>query len=501
MELYDRVSGPAEKMSKAAEHFEKSMLKAGQSTERVARAQKELSAERIAVMTEGAHLAVEAVDELLGKLVEFGRETLHAADYERTSGIIFESFAGSAAGGAALFEKAQDFASKAGIKIHDAVDIFENLAKGRVKDTGEDFFVLAQAATDLGYRTHQSAASVADGFTKILTKNQLASHELRRLTELGIPVEILGRHLGVTATNAEELAAALNGKHISGSKAVQAIVSSLEELEGGRIGNITKSIGEGFEGASNRISGAWEKALGAFSKTDAFKHILEDMEKIAKSMEDPKFIKSVTDFASAMTSVAESMAKIVPSAKTIHNVFGGGFGDDLSDRFDRGAEQVKANQEGKGKSYFDGGLFAQWLRARAEKSSKDGSYFNGGLVGRWFKERGEKNAQEEIKGYSGPAGIDAHSPSRVFERLGGHAADGFSLGYIANRDDTLGIPTASRPSAAATQTPHRLELHQTFEIHAAHGVDLEELARRISELSVTSLESPLESLALSMGSM
>lgn len=480
MELYDRVSAPAEKMSKAAERFEKSMHKAGASTEKMAKAQKELSAERIAVMTEAVKLGVEAFEHITEKVIEFGREILNVADAERSNELIFKSLAGSAEGGAKLFESAQEYAKKAGISNKEAVDIFRTLAKGNVKDLGENFFILAQAAGDLGARTGQSAASIADAFGKIITKNQLASHELRGLAELGVPVAILAKHLGVTATNAEELGTALNGRKISGGQAVQALISSLAELEGGKIGQLRKDLGGGFEGASNRVSNAWEKALASFGKTQAFTDIIGLMNKMADRMEDPRFISAVSDFASSMASAAKALASMAPSVETIHNVFGGGLGEKLAGRIE------KAQVEGPDPKTLEG-------------------WFSSTKLGKWWGTVGEENAQKHIEGFAGPGGIDAHSPSKVFERLGGYSADGFSAGYQSKKDDALGIPSRSATQAPATGTSsgtgHRLELHQQFTIHAGTGMDVDALARKVVELSATNLQGPLENLAISVGTM
>jgi Tape measure protein len=475
-EIVDRMSGPAEKMSKEVDKVSKSIDGANSATERMVKAQKEISAERIAFLTEGAHLAAEGIELLTDKVIEFGREVLRTADAERSSQLILSSLVGSSEGGAQLFEKAEDYASKAGIKIQSAVEIFRTLAAGGVKDVGENVFVLAQAAGDIGARTNTSAESVVASFKRILLTNQLTGREVRSAADsMGIPVEILGKKLGISADNAKDLGTALDAKKLSGGDAVNALVASLQQLEGGQIGKLRQDLGEGFEGASNRIANSWDKTLGSFQKTQAFQDILKYMDHIAVTLEDPAFGKAIEGFASSMLSVAKWLEQIVPSAQTLHNLFGGGLGEKAADLISSLNGDDKPDTE---KSWYNG----------AWNVSK---FFDGGK--RQFK------AQEEGFKEAG----EIRSPSKVYERFGAFSAQGFNQGFGKNVEDELTLPEAIAPSRGQSATGHgaSVNVHNTFNLHDVGQMDIETLAQRIAEISASALTSPLENLAISIGGM
>lgn len=471
MELYDKVSGPAEKMSKATEHFEHSMEKAGGSTEKMAKAQKQLSAERIAVMTEVAHLGVEAFDELTEKVVEFGKELLEASDYERTTQIVFEAMAGSAVGGAALFEKAQDYANKAGISIKESVGLFKTLTAGGIKDQGQDLFILAQAAGDVGLMTGASAQSIVQSFADIQSKGELTGRQLQQFVG-AIPMDQLAKKLGVASGSFHDLQEQLTKNPASAQKGIQAIIATLQDAEGGSLGNIRKKVGEGFEGASERISNAMHKAMGAFSETEGFKHLIEDMDRLAKRIEDPAFATSISNIATNMLKLAEATARVV---------------EKLGELAGWGAKQY--SKEGFLYKYTLGGGTGAALRDGFDKAKElfqDSGTAIGGAI-----ETGTKTR------------LGVRSPSKVFEEIGGYSAEGFSIGYLNQKNDSLGVPTTTGAPAGGTQssTGHMIHVHQNFTIHAEQGMDIEELAHRINETAATRLQSPLEELALSMGTL
>lgn len=485
LELYDRVSGPAEKMSKATEHYEKSMNKAGESTDKMAKAQKELSAEKFAIMGEIAHQGAEAIEGMLEKVVEFGAELLKASDFAKSTEIIFSSLAGSKGGGKELFEYTEEYASKASITMQEAAGIFKELAKsGSIAQTGQNLFAFAQIAGDLSARTGQSTTAIAGMFSKIASLGQLNPRGVMQLGELGIPVEILAKHLGVTATNAEGLGKALAGNLPSGQKALQAIAESLAQMEGGKVGGIVKDLGDGtIKGHANKFGDALEKAMANFANTQGFERVLSLIDKMTARVGDPAFVKAISDFANAMVTAAEALERMLPSAKTLQLTLGGGGGSNAVGLID------KIKEKGFGTAILD---------RFHEMNGNSKSGFAGG-----WSQSGKDNAEESNAGFA--EGIEAHSPSKVYERFGKYAADGFNIGFGNGADDLLGVPSStSAPGGGgvnSTAGRGHTHVHQEFNITAAPGMDIEALAHRISELSATSLQSPLESLAISMGTM
>lgn len=482
LELYDRVSGPAEKMSKATERFEHSMKKAGDATEKMAKAQKELSAERIAVMTEAVRLASEAIDELITKFFEVGEEILNTSDYAKRTQLLFKEITGGSDGGKEMFETAEEYADKAGLKFKDVVATFQALtSSGMIATTRDNLSAFAQLSGDIAFKTGQSTTAVAGLFSNIAGFNKLDPRQLKELTKLGIPVEILGRHLGVSANNIDDLSAALADKLPSGQKALQAIAASWAEMHGGLVGGGIKSLADGtIEGHANRFADAMERAFSSFSNTEGFARVLALIDKLTDRVKDPEFVKAVSNFASALVRAAEAMERMIPSATAINGIFGGG--ESYS------ATKARLEKENPAKGGFLGLFTHHEVQVQG--------YSDG------WSESGKQNAIDQNKGFA--EGIEAHSPSKVYERFGKYAADGFNIGFSSNTDDLAGTPSSTPAPRAGSNSAAgggRVNVHQEFNISAAAGVDIEDLAQRISAMSATALESPLESLAISMGTM
>ena len=487
LELYDRVSGPAEKMTRATERFDKSMKHAGESTERMAKAQKELSAERIAVMTEFARLGAEAIEEMAIKVVEFGEELLKTADYARTTNIIFASLTGSSAGGEKLFADAEEYASKAGIKIQESVEIFRTLASSQIPNTAQNFFKLAQAAGDIGHRSNQSAVQVVQAFADISNRGQLTSLALRQFVH-GIDMTEFAKQLGVASGNYGDLEKRLSDKSrpISAEVGLQAFLYTLQKMQGGTFGNITKQIGEGLGGRSQQADECLGRVAGELLEDGGVSESSRSSRQATARLEDPAFTKAINDFASSMVTAAEALEKMVPSAKTLHDTLGGGYGEKAATGLDKVSEKLRSPKVVQTEQNF--GL--------------------AGLLGAFFddsdqEDLGANAAQKLQDGFKNKN--EQHSPSRVFERFGKLSAEGFEIGFNAKSNDVFASPAFAKHGGLTGATPaahSKLELHQEINIHGTpSGMSSEDIAKRIVELSATALQSPLENLAISMGAL
>ena len=497
LELIDKVSAPADKMSKHVHETHESFLEAAVGAKEFERALDGL-AEKFTLF-ELAKGAAELAEKLIDVGVEMGKDALKAADFERTSGLVLATLSGSTEESEKLLERVKHFANEAGISIADSMDLFRDQLAAGAKDVGSNFEIIAQAATDIGHLTGRSARSVEQAFSDIQSRGELTGRSLNAFVG-ALPFDKLAKKLGVVSGSWEELTKKLSESPVKAGKGIQAILNALADEEGGKIGKLSVDIGKGFEGSFQKIKNSWDELLGKFGETQAFQDIIHIMDRLAHSLEPgqeggkklalvvERIAKTTEDFLKPLLEpggldrAIEKFSTLANNLATIVNLLAKLSGAALS------APGWIAKQ------YSSEG----WLFSGLGKAAASGVESAEEL----FHSAGQRLAQANVRGFASRDGIDSHSPSKVFERLGGYAAEGFNQGYEKDKDDAIGVPSATpSPATGDSSHSHRLELNQTFTINAGPGVGLEELAQRIVHLSATSLQGPLETLSISLGGM
>lgn len=106
------------------------------------------------------------------------------------------------------------------------------------------------------------------------------------------------------------------------------------------------------------------------------------------------------------------------------------------------------------------------------------------------------------KAFAGKDGIDAHSPSRVFEELGRFSAEGYARGFAGSGDvgATLGQLAASSAEGGGAGRGGTVHIHEgAFPIHVQGGGDAEETARQLRPVLLREIIALFEGLGMEVG--
>jgi hypothetical protein len=502
LELVDKMSGTADKMSKALEKVQTRTHAAGKESDdffgRVSAANKRVAdeflegfAEKFAVF-EMAKGAAEIVGELAEKVldlgVEFAKSSLEAGLFEQKSAIAFEKLSGSAEQGKAVMEEAKGFANQFAISYAESAELFKTgLLKGLDFTGPNSITKFAQVGVDLEKMGLGSAKSIVAAFGDVQEKGQLTARSLMAFKETGINFEMLGQKLGFASSKMgkggafDNLTEGLTKHAIPASKALPAILDVLGS-KFGVIGGSAEKMGNLVDGQIQKLKNAWEDLLGRVAESgaldkvatiigkiadsmtgaagarwaDLFDRLFESVSKFLEPLSTDEGMKSFTnglyEFAHAVSQVLNVVEKALPPIAKLVGFWAEGVGDTLL-----GA-----------KSIFDkvADIPSSFSRPAAPKGPDINTMS-------WDD--------------AAAAGLlPAHGS-------GGHF-DTPHVAVVGDEPETI-IPD----SVAGAMTRVHAPISQVINVHGVSGVDLEQLARMLHRLGLGELQGALDTLAQQMG--
>lgn len=499
--LDDKTSGPLSKMISAMERFSKGTENAGKSVDEsfkgVGKSLDEVSEKMnklsefvgLGLLLEGFKKVGEMVEGIFDRMREFGSEVLHIADFSRTTKISLEALTGSAEAAEKVFAGAKAFALEAGTPLKATVDAYRELTLAGVQV--QNLPKVLQAASDLSILktgTTDQMGTFADMLGKIQSKGEATSMEFRQLKGL-LDFKALAKNLGVAS-----VMDLTKDSAVSANKAIGAILKTLQGMEHGVLGNVTKQVGDGWAGSIEKVKTQWDLLLESFESTGAFNVVLDFMRTLTKSLgpggelgpvlretftelftsigdglkelSKPGRLKNLIleakEFLTALSSIVIAIGHVVNGVATIGGML-------LSD--DKKTKEV-------GKDITKGIAFG------ILQSASDPVFAITKMLSLMLGGADKK--------------LERHSPSRVMMRMGEDTVEGFELGLGESKlENSIKMRLPDRVPGASV-SHGGVTIHQ--EIHVAGGsMDVEELAHRVAQVSVTDLTSALETLGLSAG--
>ena len=460
LELVDKMSGPAGHATKSLEKMEKATHHTSGALEELEKANKRAMGGVVESVLEAV-----TVVELFRGSVDLVKEAMEAADFERSTGIAFKTLAGNVELGERALAGAKAFAQEANVPLREAVSLYQTLLMGGVKGD-RNLAVLSQAATDIQKLSggRRSAESIAEAFGDINSQGVLMSRQLMQFKGV-LDFGILSKRLTGHAGDLKSLTRELEDSPVKANRAIKAIMETLAAQEGGALGKVTKDIGEGWDGALNHLKNSWELMMGNFEKSPAFEKLIQLALNVSKVFEDPNFTKAVNGFAEAMVTAAAALDRIVPSAKTLYNLFGGGLGEAAAKKVDevRGAVGPLGTSKVVGRDLGRAGVWA--LRHNPMFMP-----FIKGWEWAYDATGGERRSVRGSLGNDLPVGTSSLAPA-----------------------------TMAKLGLTISPGGHTVTVHQTFNTTTQGPVDEKELAKHLHDQSMGGLQSVFDQIGLSTG--
>lgn len=511
LELVDKLSGTAEKMSKALKGVEDNVKKTGKESDdffgRVSSANKRVAdeflegfAEKFAVF-ELAKGAAEIVSELAEKVVdlglEFGKSTVEAGLFEQKSSIAFEKLTGSAEYAKGVLEEAKGFANQFAISYGESAQLFKTgLLKGLSFEGPQSITKIAQVGVDLEKMGLGSAQAVVSAFGDVQEKGQLTARSLMAFKDTGISFDLLAQKLGFVSSKMgkggafDNLTEGLTKHAIPASKAIPAILDVIG-AKYGVIGSGAQKMGNLIDGQIQKLKNSWDSLLGRVAESgvlekvsaiigkisdsmtgaagarwaDMFDRLFESVGKFLEPLSTDAGMKNFTDnlfkMASAAEKLAEAVVKIAPSLTTVMKLFAG----------DTSASEDIGGFTG---NFLMGGMW-----------KKLGNFFSGNTA--------PKGPDVNTMGWEELAANGA-IPSHG---SGGHF-DTPHLAVVGDKPETI-IPDSAAASAPPVGRVLNAPIHQEIHVHGASEAQTHELAKLIHALGLGELQGALDTLAQQMG--
>jgi len=545
-ELLDRVSGPAKRMETALTRAEaalrrntQALASAGAGAGRFRQSLDALNLDAFLNIASRVGSALRGIGEYFGKTV------VGSLAMKESTLASFEMILGTKEAAKDLFDEAAKMAKLTPFGTQDVVDAYSGLlAAGFKRDEVTTVF---QGLSDISALSDFDPAgmkAIALQLAQMKGLGKVTMADLKPIlsvsSKAGIGMEaIYGELAKEIGTSPQAVAAMEGGGQISADRFIYAFMQTIANKGGGAVGKITERQSETLRGLWSNFQSIPTDVIFGFAENmkgvDALKGALKTVIKLFDS-------STVVGkrFQQAMERITDSLLR------GIFGPFQGNAGDLF---FQEKMESFLAWAEGVdwGAAFRDLGTTLQGIGNAAMYVAKAinaiGTAF--GTTGKWLGEaagwvstlgdRSEKDlynaalangkkvreglaagtygahqdaavtAQKYAAGFAGPQGIDAHSPSRVFEELGRFSAMGYAQGLSA------GMPGVARslgemasPGAAsgsqkgAGGTVHIHEGAFPIVVQGGSG-DPEELARQLRPALLETVTSIFEGLGMEVG--
>ncbi len=558
-ELYDKVSGQADKMTRALEKLEGTMGKTKGAGEKFQNSFAGFS---------GPIGTTVGLLKSLGEAVfnvgeHFASTAFEAVAFKESTMVSLQAMTGSAKDAQTVFQRAMVFAHETPLDTRTSVDLFKQLMGGGFQGQGlENMFA---ALADVAAMSGTGSEEMARITTQIIEGKAMGKFQMRHLMPILIAMgkagaggpggsasdvlyEQIAKNTGTTKSAVHEglssgtisADAAIDamlqviGKNVSKGELGKASVAQAHTLGGlmSTIGSLkdellfsTKLEGKGVLGIKHFMDdlitsfGKLVGEGGSLSKiindvVDDFGSWVEKqggVDNLTKKMEE--MVQGARDFWEVLKGIGSTVEALLPSFKDI--------GDALKTAaYLVNPEYAKKDKASRGVADVSFGTALEAADARQRKKGltlnpleqafRGGETFNDTINGWLFGV--DKGALEQAGASMGEQlevgardQLEMHSPSRVFERLGEQTAQGFALGIAggdaqASLGEMLAAPKAEagggRGRGGASFAPGSIVMQ--FKIEGT-GLDPEAVARKISDMLPGELLTLFERLGLELG--
>jgi hypothetical protein len=523
MELVDKVSAPAKGVHKSLEHVDEKVEQLDKHSKHAHGTLAELAhgiehankkagkefleglAEKFAVFSVGYELA----EKFLETLVEIGAELVHdavgAANFGRSTRIVFDALLGSSEKGNEAVEYLEQWAIAAGIGVEKSRDLVRSLSLSGFE--GKNLNVVMNAAVDVEALSggRFQAMEFAEAFGALQTRGELSARMLAQfqsiLGEGGF--DKLAKKLGFATHGFHQLQKQLEETPVSAHRAEQAILDVVEEVSGGKLGATQEKLGRELPGIWQRIEDRLHVMLGKVGESPAWEHLLEIFTKLSDAL-DPAtesgksfqaslerivggvgelfediskpgamegFIDKLNHFADSAATVATAVISITEAIASLV-----GWWNEVPDFVKSASNPLAAISKSVSGGFVDA---VKWVKgAHDEQAAYQGE--------RFFAEQkklGEQAGQGLKDGVA--TSLDIHSPSRVMYRLGANAGEGLRQGVQAS---------TSSGAAGGRQLVVNLEVNVN-----GSADDGEELGHQVAKVLLGELQPAFDSLLEQLG--
>lgn len=192
--------------------------------------------------------------------------------------------------GAEWMEKLSNWARNMPVSTEEAVKAFTMLRAMGLTPTIRDMTTLVDASSAIG-GGQGTMEGIARALGQIQTKNKVNAEELMQLAEHGIPAyEILQEKLGLTAKQVQNI----GNESIAGGRAVQALLSGMEERFGGQ----SVRMQESYRGIISTLTDDWKLFQKAVMDGGAFETVkdrLKDLDAFINFMAERQQNKNILE--------------------------------------------------------------------------------------------------------------------------------------------------------------------------------------------------------------
>jgi len=297
LELQDKMSATADKMSSALEKVQKKSHDAGKESDdffaKVSHANKDLKdqflegiAEKFAVF-ELAKEGVAVIGELVEKAAELGVElaksAIEAGLFEQKTLIAFKGLTGSAGQAHDVMEEVKGFANQFGESYDRIAKIFGKGLLGGLKATEGDLSIskISQFALDVEKMMGPPAEATIATFAQMNQQGKVMGRQVAMTFEqMGIPLEALAKKLGMSGVNLKEL----RGTMFDADRVMKAVLSTFGDLHG-KVGQTTEDMGKTLPGQIQKLRNTWDDLLGRVAESGALDRLSEIIGKVATAMD------------------------------------------------------------------------------------------------------------------------------------------------------------------------------------------------------------------------
>lgn len=450
-----------------------------------------------ALANQAVNLAFALARNLVGGLISVGTQLYEVADLATRAHMSFANFWGGTASGDKLLNESIDIAKRYGFTIEDTVAQMQRFGAAGFNQEQSKGLLRFGADMLAAGRSVQDVKGIFLAMTQIQGKGKLQAEELtQQLAERGINAgkvwQILGGILHKTVPEVMKLQKA--GK-IGSGVALNAIVQAgVEGVHGSAIGKAGEKVADATIGGLGRrmstlieseVFGAVDKStpalvkgmqalfggMGASDVSGLQDNLTKALEVVGSIMEKigPKIPAMVAGFekafgaasgfnATGWQAFADSLPGIATNLGTIAGLLAKIAGLSVSllhplDTFGNNFKRFGNYITGQGyKTGAESGLISEQSQmnlvadTNSRKSGDDliaeqtGKNIADGLASGVLSgapsvgKAGESLAGSVVDAFSGPKGIDAHSPSKVFIGQGANVAKGLAIGMDQNAD-------------------------------------------------------------------
>lgn len=493
-ELHDNMSTPAH-------NIVINLNQVQQATEKVKEEAKETGGIMDTALGTGLERAAE-------KLFEFGKEFVSSImEVNRTAEktkIAFEIMTGSGGQAVASFEELKRVAFALGAPISEVAASYKEMLSA-----GEDVTniqLITKAASDLAHIEGGSIESWTKAFADISGKGELAGRGLAAFVG-AVDFDVLSKKLGLTTHGYKELAKTLNNSPVDARKGIQALLETIAEGEGGKLETVSRKMRDTFAGTVATIK---EQLLSVFEFDSEGGALMEFLHGVRDALDpDGPLIGKLREGAMAFMEglglltggdgKGGGMQGLIQSLKD-----GSILGEDFRGKMKSVGEDVRAVAEALG------------IVARGIVSvSKALTELRGGGYRELVKAGAVREATPEDLAKAVPASslspreryggvvkaalhglFDDDNGGMVIPKMasGGHV-DGPTLALIGEGGEGESVIPDSKLGMGGV----RLHVEQHFHVDGGGGVEMQDLARHLHDLSLPGLQGALDTLAQSMG--